>query len=221
MKITKIVTGIALGGMVALTGLLNGGCSSMNKMDNSEFYANGELDGVKAKQAYFDLMNYHNFVIPESFKGDQLWCLDFGLGDFTSVGMGGVFWANENHEGGGYLGHEIFLLPGQMIPEHAHVKCDSCPPKRESWLVRSGSAYSFSVQEKATDFPDGITIPASQKGATTVNSCIKLEAGDLDTLGKAGSPHFLLAGPEGAIISEFATFHDNAGLRFTNKKVKF
>jgi hypothetical protein len=30
--------------------------------------------------------------------------------------------------------------------------------------------------------------------------------------------HFLMAGPEGAIVSEWATYHDNAGLRFTNAK---
>jgi hypothetical protein len=31
----------------------------------------------------------------------------------------------------------------------------------------------------------------------------------------------MLAGPDGAIVTEYATYHDNAGLRFTNPGVKF
>jgi len=31
----------------------------------------------------------------------------------------------------------------------------------------------------------------------------------------------MVAGAEGAIVSEYATYHDNKGLRFTDPKVKF
>ena len=34
--------------------------------------------------------------------------------------MGGIFWVNDPEYG--YFAHAIYLLPGQMIPEHAHVK---------------------------------------------------------------------------------------------------
>jgi D-lyxose ketol-isomerase len=200
-------------------------CSSsqpkITKHENSYFYPNGKYDAVRAKQAYFDLMNAYKYPIPEAFKGDQLWAIDFGLGDFANVGMGGVFWANKNHKGGGYLGHEIFLLPGQMLVEHRHVACDSCPAKRESWLVRHGSVYSFSLQEKATGFPDGVKIPASQRKFSIVNSCKLVKAGKVDHLNKEASVHFIMAGPNGAIVTEFATFHDNKGLRFLNPNVKF
>jgi hypothetical protein len=30
----------------------------------------------------------------------------------------------------------------------------------------------------------------------------------------------MIAGPEGAIVTEYATYHDMAGLRFSNPKVK-
>lgn len=188
---------------------------------NEEFYNNGEFDASKAKQAYLAMMERFGYPVFESFKGDDLWAIDFSLGDFVHAGMAGIFWSNENHDGGGYLGHEIFLLPGQMIVEHAHVACSTCPPKRESWLVRHGSIYSFSVQDTPKGFPEGVEIPTSQQESATVNSAILVEAGGIDALNEAEAKHFMMAGPEGAIVTEFGTFHDNEGLRFSNPKVKF
>ncbi|MBF0197090.1 MAG: hypothetical protein HQL32_05245 [Planctomycetes bacterium] len=193
----------------------------LEKMTNRNFYSNTNFDAQKGKEAYLNLMKHHGFPILERYSGDDLWAIDFGLNDFENVGMGGVFWVNENHEGGGYLGHEIFLLPGQMIVEHSHVHTKQCPPKRESWLVRHGSVYSFSYQKEATGFPAGVQIPESQREIATVNSCKEIKTGELDTLSKACTKHFMMAGPEGAIVTEFATFHDNDGLRFTNKNVVF
>jgi len=43
----------------------------------------------------------------------------------------------------------------------------------------------------------------------------------VDSLGRATAKHFMIAGPSGAIVTEYGTFHDNAGLRFTNTGVKF
>jgi D-lyxose ketol-isomerase len=194
----------------------------MQKHSNDYFYPDGVFDEAKAKQAYFEMMEHFHYPILESFKGDQLWCPDFDLGDFANVGMGGVFWMNHNHEGGGYLGHEIFLLPGQMIVEHSHVAVEGvCPAKSESWLIRHGSAYNFSTELEPTGFIDGVEIPESQKPYVTVNSCKLLEAGDTDQLNVPESSHFLMAGPEGAIITEFATFHVNEALRFTHPKLQF
>lgn len=188
---------------------------------HQDFYDNGEFNGDKAKQAYFDMMKRFGYPVWESFKGEQLWAIDFSLGDFMHAGMGGIFWINENHKGGGYLGHEIFLLPGQMIVEHAHVTCSTCPPKRESWLVRHGSIYSFSVQQTAKGFPEGVQIPESQRASATCNTAELISEGGVGSLNKAEAKHFMMAGPEGAIVTEFGTFHDNEGLRFSNPKVKF
>jgi hypothetical protein len=38
-------------------------------------------------------------------------------------------------------------------------------------------------------------------------------------LNRPGAKHFLIAGPQGAIATEFATYHADAGLRFTNPGV--
>jgi hypothetical protein len=40
-------------------------------------------------------------------------------------------------------------------------------------------------------------------------------------LAEIESPHLLFAGPEGVIITEFASYHDGNGLRFTNPNVQF
>ena len=70
-----------------------------------------------------------------------MWVLDFGLGDFAHVGMAGIFWLNRQDYG--YFGHEIYLLPGQMIPEHCHLATDKGPAKMESWQPRHGMIYTF------------------------------------------------------------------------------
>jgi D-lyxose ketol-isomerase len=144
------------------------------------------------------------------------------MGDFVNVGMGGVIWVNHNHDDGGYMGHEIFLLPGQMIPEHAHVAVEGvCPAKKEAWLVRHGSIYNFSIKKEPTGFVDGVEIPESQREHCVVNSSDKLVAGELDYLKTESEMHFMIAGPEGAIVTEFATYHDNKALRFTHPKLQF
>ena len=44
------------------------------------------------------------------------------------------------------------------------------------------------------------------------------KVGEVLPLKKIETFHFLMAGPEGAIVDEWATYHDNGGLRFTNTK---
>ena len=95
-------------------------------MDNAAFYKDGKFNSDKAKQAYYDLMRKFNVpVYSELARPDgPFWAVDFGKGDFTAFGMGGVFWCNEKEEG--YFGHEIYLLPGvgeregacALIPAH-------------------------------------------------------------------------------------------------------
>jgi len=45
-----------------------------------------------------------------------------------------------------------------------------------------------------------------------------MRVGDISSLQVLESRHFLMAGDEGAVVTEYGTFHDNAGLRFTNPK---
>jgi hypothetical protein len=113
---------------------------------------------------------------------------------------------------------EIFLLPGQMIAEHGHKKTAKGPAKMESWHVRHGMIYTFGEGE-ATE-PAPIQLPESQNGNITCKKVEKGNAGEVDELNRPEAMHFMIAGPEGAIVTEYATFHDGDGLMFTNKKVK-
>ena len=55
----------------------------------------------------------------------------------------------------------------------------------------------------------------------TVRHCTEVRPGEIEGLNRPCAKHFMIAGPEGAIVTEYATFHDNDGLRFTNPAVEF
>ncbi len=175
------------------------------------------------------------------------WGLDFGKGDFAKYGMGGVIWVDEPNEE--YFGHDIYLLPLQSIPEHSHVaqKIDASvqqdrwtgkmytkdlPPKMESWLVRNGWVYSFSeVGEPNLDqFPEAkanlsaLLFDKKANKPTNLKS-LHVEKWEADgvahKLPKACTWHFMMGGTEGAIITEFANFHDSKCNRFSVPGVVF
>ena len=184
------------------------------KYTNADFYVDGKLDPEIALKAYLDMFEYYG--VPYSdFVKENLWITDFNLGDFENVGMGGIFWVNDPE--GKYLGHEIYLLPGQMIVEHKHVATEF-PAKMESWQMRHGWAYNFSI---GSPTPNPPKLPESQKDHITVSHFHKQVVDEVLHLVELESPHFLFAGPEGAIITEFANYHDGDGLRFTNPDVEF
>lgn len=183
---------------------------------NEDFYQDGEFQVEKAKAAYFDMMEKHGYPVPEFLK-ENMWATDFGLGDFVNVGMAGIFWVNV--ESFGYFAHEIYLLPGQMIVEHAHEATAKGGPKMESWHVRHGNIFTFGEEGDAP--PACVKLPSSQEKFITVKKCYELMPGDIRTLNRVTAKHFMMGGPAGAIVSEYATFHDNDGLRFTNPAVKF
>jgi len=192
-------------------------------MSGSVYYTDGKFDAEKGKQAYIDLMKKYKVPIMSRFLTEDgfLWATDFGKGDFDAFGMGGVFWTNEPD---GYLGHEIYLLSYQSIPEHRHLPTKDkdgkdIPAKMESWTVRYGNVYGFSeVGEPNLDkFPH--LMPKLSKLQIPNLKSVHVEEwiadGHSHKLPKIETWHFMMAGPEGAIVTETATFHDNAGLRFS------
>jgi hypothetical protein len=186
------------------------------KLKNEDFYKDGKFQAEKAKQAYFNMMNAYGYPLPDSLR-TNMWATDFALGDFANAGMGGIFWINSQEAG--YFAHEIYLLPGQMIVEHAHLATAKGKAKMESWQVRYGSIYTFGEEGKPK--PAGLELPKSQEKFITVSKCNEMHVGDIATLNRLTAKHFMIAGPQGAIVSEYGTFHDGDGLRFTNPGVKF
>ena len=181
------------------------------KYTNADFYKDGKFDQQVAIEAMKDMFKFYDVPFTELMAKD-MWVTDFGLGDFENVGMGGIFWINGAEHG--YFAHAIYLLPGQMIPEHAHVKT-KFPAKHESWMVEKGWVYNFSVIGDET--PNAPAIPASHGPIKSKNFVVQ-KVGDVLRLKELESFHFMMAGPEGAIVDEWACYHDNDGLRFTNPK---
>lgn len=184
------------------------------KYTNADFYTDGVFNKDIALKAYLDMFQFYGIPYTDMMK-KEMWVTDFGLGDFENVGMAGIFWINDAEHN--YFGHEIYLLPNQMIVEHAHVPTSGHPAKAESWLVRNGSCYNFSVGEAT---PNGPKLPESQKNYITAKHYSTMKVGDIESLGKLESKHFLLAGNQGLVVTEFASYHDGNGLRFTNPGVK-
>ena len=181
------------------------------KYTNADFYKDGKFQQEVAMEAMKDMFAFYDVPFTELMAKD-MWVTDFGLGDFENVGMGGIFWVNNAEQR--YFAHAIYLLPGQMIPEHAHV-ATTYPAKHESWMVEKGWAYNFS--EVGDETPNAPAIPATHGPIKSKNFVVQ-KVGEVLPLKALTTFDFLMAGPEGAIVSEWATYHDNAGLRFSNPK---
>ena len=183
---------------------------------NADFYApDGKLLKDKAREAYYDMFRRFHYPISPRLKKD-MWILDFGLGDFAQVGMAGIFWLNRQDYN--YFGHEIYLLPGQMIAEHCHVATAKGEPKMESWHPRKGNIFTFGEGEPTPKLIE--KIPASQRDVVKSRRCLPLGIDELGHLNRLNAWHFMVAGPQGAIVTEYGTFHDMDGLKFSNPKAK-
>lgn len=185
----------------------------------SDFYDNSKFNKEKARQAYYDMMKGFNYPIPPVLRTDEFWTTDFGQGEFLAVGMAGIFWVNNIEYG--YFGHEIYLLPGQMIAEHGHNKSKQGPPKMESWHVRHGTIHTFGEGEPTIDLPCKLPEKQLKANAITARHCITYTEGQIGTLNRSTAKHFMIAGPEGAIVTEYGSPHFDDALEFTNKTVVF
>ena len=210
--------GAVAGSAIAITAL--GGCGSEGKVvmpKNEDFYsAEGVFDEKAAKEAYYAMMERFGYPIPERLRGEDFWTLDFGLGQFAETGMAGIFWINRQEDN--YMGHEIYLLPNQMIPEHWHVATETAVPKMEAWQLRYGSVTLYSEGEPTPGVDE--RIPPLHRDIAIARTEQVLKPGEMGYLAKAEARHFMLAGPEGAIVTEYATYHDMEGLRFTHPDIK-
>lgn len=188
----------------------------MTAIKNEDFYQDGKFLADKAKEAYFEMMRGFGYPIPPRLR-EEMWAVDFNLGDFARVGMAGIIWYND--QATNVFGHEIFLLPGQMIVEHGHETTLNAQPKREAWHVRHGWICTFG-EGAPQDGPCPVEVPRSQTRSITARRWKVVKEGEVDALGRGTARHFMIAGPHGAIVTEYGTYHDGAGLRFTNSAAK-
>ena len=190
----------------------------MKKYTNADYYKNGVFQKDVAYRAFYEMFEDYGYTLADklrTFKNGEFWVVDFGLGDFENVGMGGIIWYNDITNG--YFGHDIYLLPHQMIAEHYHLPAEGVQAKHETWLVRDGSIFNFGKWGELTDEVRAI-LPKSQldAGAITCFNFEELHVGDLRSLTALEDRHFMMAGEKGAIVTEFGSYHSMDGLRFSN-----
>ncbi len=216
-KTTGAAAGVALAGQV--TGSLEAADNkaeeaTVKRYTSAQFYDGaGKFLEEKAREAYYDMFRRFAYPISDRLR-KEMWILDFGLGDFAHVGLAGIFWLNRQDYG--YFGHEIYLLPGQMIAEHSHVATDKGPAKMESWQPRRGMIYVFGEGEPT---PELLTkVPKSQRKLIKSRHGKVLQVDETADLNRLTAWHSMVAGPEGALVTEYGTFHDMDGLKLSNPK---
>ncbi len=212
-------TGIIQGCKAAGEGKMEtGSIPKYKQYKNDNFYGpDGTFDAETAKQAYFEMMGHFNYPIIDRLKGEDFWVTDFGLGNFSEIGLGGIIWLNDPSDN--YVSIEIFLLPGQRIAEHGHDKTEKTGPKLESWMPRYGMVYVYGEGEPTPGAADDI--PESEKPYWIAKTKKRLLPGDIGKVEKATTMHWMYAGSEGAIVTETGTFHDGDGIKFSNPNTKF
>ncbi len=180
--------------------------------NNADFYdADGKFNQDKAKEAVLTLMKYYGYPILEDTKS-KIWVSDYGTGRFTEVGLACIGMVNNPDDG--YMLQDLFLLPGQMLPEHWHLKPEKYPAKMEGWYVRYGKSYIVGEGEDNQSQFAEVKVPAiHNKGEVTVHHVVPAEAGDFVPLTRVYSHHWQLAGPEGAILTEVANGHSDKDVR--------
>jgi len=192
------------------------GAPAVKTYTNADFYdGQGKFLVDKAREAYYDMFRRFGYPISDTLVKD-MWILDFNLGDFARVGMAGILWLNRQDHN--YFGHEIYLLPGQMIPEHSHVATAKGAAKMESWQPRRGMIYTCGEGDPTPELLE--KIPPSQRDLVKSRHCRPLKIDEVGHLNRITAWHFMVAGPEGALVTEYGTFHDMDGLRFSNPKAK-
>ncbi len=188
------------------------------EFDNATFYdADGKFLPDVAKEAYITLMEYHGYPIFPDIK-EKLWVSDYGTGQFTKLGLGANMFINNEQER--YMSMDLFLLPSQMLPEHYHLSTDKHPSKMEGWTVRHGMSYVYGEGEPTV--PMKAVVPQCHMlGTVTVKHEVVLSPGEFTPLVRATARHWQFGGPEGAIMTETATVHDDAGVRHSDTNLVF
>ncbi len=226
---SSVGTAVALGIGTKASAATAGCCPGAGEM-----YKDGKMDFAAVKAAYFEMFERFKYPVPEILRTDEFWVADFVQGDILKLGMGGIFWVNESGKYGshghgkydgefsdtpfGYLGHEIYLLPGQTLPEHSHLGGDEgFGPKMEAWQVRYGDVHFYGEYQSDEGEVSISELPESARPWGYGEDWFKSKYAIRRTA-QSGRPYLLkdpeswhgqTAGKHGAIVTEYATYHNH------------
>jgi D-lyxose ketol-isomerase len=150
-------------------------------------------------------------VLTEQEK-ERIEVADFGLGALPEFGVQLITYVDTQRVGA----KEVVLLPGQTVPEHRHPPVGGGPGKEETFRCRYGSMYLY-VDGPPTPEPKA-HVPEARRAHFTVWHEVVLRPGDQYTA-YPDTLHWFQAGPEGVVISEFATPGTDEYDRYTDPGV--
>jgi D-lyxose ketol-isomerase len=101
-----------------------------------------------------------------------------------------------------YCAKELILFPEQIVPEHRHPPAGDYPGKQETFRCRFGEAHLHVPGEPSSK--SKAELPDERKKYLAVWREITLRPGDQYTLAP-DTLHWMHAGPDGAIVSEFSS----------------
>ena len=186
------------------------------RFSNGQFYgADGNFDVEKGKDAIVALAEYHGYHLFPEFR-ENLWVSDYGTGQFTKLGLAAYSFVNNVEDR--YMLMDLFMLPGQMLPEHWHTEGEGNPAKLEGWLARWGLSHIVGIGEP--NLPDEVVVPKCHCGGTTTTEHeVTATPGMFVQLAEVGTRHWQFAGPEGAIVTEVANVHTGSAVRHSDKAI--
>lgn len=143
---------------------------------------------------------------------------DFGLDRFAEFGLAIHVYVNTDR----CCAKELVMTPGQICPEHRHPPLAGDPGKEETFRVRQGEVDLFLPGHKQ-DSPERAAalarIPPDKHTVFTMYKRVHLGPGDQYTL-TPNTPHWFVAGPQGAIVSEFSTRSRDEADIFTDPAIR-
>lgn len=187
------------------------------KFKNDSFYKDGKFDVEKGKDAIVALCEFHGYPLFPDFR-ENLWVSDYNTGQYTKLGLAAYMFMN--NEADRYMLMDLFLLPGQMLPEHWHLDGETNPAKREGWLIRWGKSYVVGQGvDNLAQFPQ-IQIPkCHMEGQVKTKHVVEATPGVFVPLAEVKTRHWQYGGPQGAIITEVANVHTNEAVRHSDKAI--
>ena len=133
---------------------------------------------------------------------EQIEIADFGLGRYHEIGLAIHVYVNTAR----CCAKELAMTPGMICPEHRHPSIDGEPGKEETFRVRAGVCHLFLPGEASEEERQAALslLPADKQDSVSVLRRVTLHQGQQCTL-PPDTLHWFVAGPEGAVVSEFST----------------
>ncbi len=144
---------------------------------------------------------------------ERIEIVDFGQSRFEEIGLAMLIYFNTDRA----CARELIMFPHQTIAQQIHPNIGSVPGKEETFRCRSGKAYIY-VPGEPTENPKCLP----PKGREQYYDCrheIELNPCDQFTM-PPNTWHWLQAGPEGVVISEFSSPSNDETDLFSDPEVK-